>query len=145
MDFESSMKISASGMAAHRTWMNVLSANLANVQTTKTASGKPYERKTIIYESVPMPSSFDDVLQDSMDENVEKVKVVGIVPDGREFKKVMDPGNPDADKDGMVEMPNINPVEEMTNLLTATRSYEANLAALNMAKQMAMKALEIGK
>lgn len=145
MDFESSMKISASGMAAHRAWMNVLSSNLANVNTTRAANGKPYERRTIVYESTPVPEEFDAVLQNTMDEDIQKVKVVEIVPDGRGFKKVHDPGHPDADADGIVEMPNVNPVEEMANLLTATRSYEANLAALNIAKQMAMKAIEIGK
>lgn len=145
MDFESSMKISASGMAAHRAWMNVLSSNLANVNTTRTENGKPYERRTIVYESTPLPGQFNEVLQESMDEDVQKVRVVEIVPDSREFKKVHDPGHPDANEEGIVEMPNINPVEEMANLLTATRSYEANLAALNMAKQMAMKAIEIGK
>ena len=145
MDFESSMKISASGMTAHRAWMNVLSSNLANVNTTRAAGGKPYERRTIVYESVPVAGQFDDVLQDTMDEDVQQVKIVEVVPDGREFKKVYEPGHPDAGKDGILEMPNINPVEEMANMLTATRSYEANLAALNMSKQMAMKAIEIGK
>ena len=145
MDFESSMKISASGMTAHRAWMNVLSANLANANTTRTASGKAYERRTIIYESTPLPGQFGEVLQDTLDESVQKVRVVEIVSDKRDFKKVVDPGHPDANAEGIVEMPNINPVEEMANLLTATRSYEANMAALNMAKQMAMKAIDIGK
>ncbi len=145
MDFDSAMKISASGLSANRAWMNVLSSNLANANTTKTESGKPYERRTILYESVPAEGEFSEVLDGAMEEDLQKVRVTGIVSDGRDFKKVYDPGHPDAGPDGVVEMPNINSVEEMTNLLVATRAYEANLAALNMSKQMALKAIEIGK
>lgn len=145
MDFETSMRISASGLTAHRAWMNVLSANLANVNTTRTANGKPYQRRTIIYESVPCEPEFGEVLESALDQDLNKVRVVEVVPDGREFKRKYDPGHPDADADGYVQTPNVNPIEEMANLLIATRSYEANLAALNMAKQMALKAIDIGK
>lgn len=145
MDFETSMKISASGLAAHRAWLNVVSANLANVNTTRTANGKPYERRTLVYESVPGDEGFDQTLNNALNEDLQKVKVAEVVPDGREFKEVYDPSHPDANEQGIVEMPNINPVEEMANLMIATRSYEANLAALNTAKQLALKALEIGR
>jgi flagellar basal-body rod protein FlgC len=145
MDFETSMKISASGLSAQRTWMNVLSANLANVNTTRTAAGKPYERRTVIYEATPATESFDQVLDDSVQEELQAVRVANIVSDGRDFKEVFDPGHPDANASGVVAMPNISAVEEMTNMVIATRSYEANLSALQNAKQMALKALEIGK
>jgi len=145
MDFETSMKISASGLAAHRAWMNVLSANLANVNTTRTANGNPYERRTIIYETVPCSEQFGEVLGDALDEELNQVHVADIVSDGRDFKEVYNPGHPDADDRGIVRMPNINPVEEMANLLIASRSYEANLAALNTARQLAVKAIDIGK
>lgn len=144
MDFETSMKISASGLSAHRAWINVVSANLANVNTTKTANGKPYERRAIVYESVPA-TPFEQSLDAAMDEELQKVRVTEIAPDGRDFKTIYDPSHPDADEQGMVQMPNINPVEEMANLMIATRSYEANLAAMNTAKQLALKAMEIGK
>ncbi len=145
MDFETSMKISASGLSAQRTWMNVISANLANVNTTRTESGKPYERQTTIVEAVDADNHFDRVLDGVVQEELQAVRVAGVVPDGREFKQVYDPGHPDANDKGVVSMPNISAVEEMANMVMASRSYEANLAALNNAKHMALKALEIGK
>jgi len=146
MDFDTSMKISGSGLKAHRAWMSVVSANLANVNTTRTASGKAYERRTILYESSPPTGeAFGASLEGEMRQELNGVKVVAIVPDRRDFRLMYDPSHPDADADGNVKMPNINPVEEMSNLLIATRSYEANLAALNMSKQLALKAIEIGK
>ena len=145
MDFETSMKISASGLSAQRTWMNVISANLANVNTTRTESGKPYERQTTIVEAVDADNHFDRVLDGVVQEELQAVRVAGIVPDGRGFKQVYDPGHPDANDKGVVSMPNISAVEEMANMVMASRSYEANLAALNNAKHMALKALEIGK
>jgi flagellar basal-body rod protein FlgC len=144
MDFDSSMKISASGLSANRAWINVLSANLANINTTRTADGKPYQRRTVIYESTPA-ESFGSQLDLAMGDNLQKVSVTDIVSDGRDFREVYDPGHPDANENGIVLMPNINSVEEMANLVNASRSYEANLAALNMAKQLALKAIEIGK
>lgn len=145
MDFENTLKISGSGMTAQRTWMNVLSANLANVNTTRTAAGTPYERRTVVYETSPLVDDFGQVLDDSMQEESQGVRVVNIVSDKRDFRQVYDPGHPDADANGMLQMPNISAVEEMTNLVVATRSYEANLTALTNAKVMALKALEIGK
>jgi flagellar basal-body rod protein FlgC len=145
MDFQTAMKLSASGLTAQRTWMNVISANLANVGTTRTESGKPYERRTAIVEATAAPEDFDRVLDDVVQEELQAVRVAGIVPDGRDFKEVYDPGHPDANQHGVVTMPNISAVEEMANMVIASRSYEANLAALNNAKQMALKAIEIGK
>lgn len=144
MDFDSAMNISASGMKANRTWINVTSANLANVNTTKTEDGKPYMRKTVIYESTPV-EGFAGQLKSAMGEEPEKVEVADIIPDRRDFKEVYDPSHPDANEQGVVLMPNINPVEEMANLVNASRSYEANLAALQTAKQLSLKALEIGR
>lgn len=145
MDFRTAMKLSASGLTAQRTWMNVISANLANIGTTRTESGKPYERRTTIVESAAAPEDFDRVLDEIAHEELQAVRVAGIVPDQREFKEVYDPGHPDANQNGVVTMPNISAVEEMANMVIASRSYEANLAALNNAKQMALKAIDIGK
>lgn len=143
MDLESSIQISASGLKANRTWINVLSSNLANMNTSKTAEGTPYTRKTVIYETVPA-EGFAGELSAAMGGGAEKVQVVDIVSDQRDFKQIYDPGNPDADEKGIVLMPNINPVEEMANLVNASRSYEANLAALQTARQLALKTMEIG-
>ncbi len=145
MDFETAMKISASGLSAQRTWMNVISSNLANINTTKTQSGKPYQRQTAVMEATSGAEDFDQVLGDALLEEQHPVRVAEIVPDSRNFKEVYDPGHPDANKEGIVTMPNISAVEEMANMVAASRSYEANLAALNNAKLMALKALDIGK
>lgn len=145
MDFDTAMKISASGMSAQRTWMNVLSSNLANVNTTRTTDGKPYARKTVVCETTPAVEEFNELLGDAEQEGLAGVRVTEIVSDGRDFKEVYDPNHPDANAQGIVAMPNISPVEEMANILIATRCYEANLTALNNAKQMALKAIEIGK
>ncbi len=144
MDLESAMQISASGLKANRTWINVISSNLANVNTSKTAEGEPYTRKTVVYETVPGDGGFSGELSTAMSEVAEKVQVSDIVADKRDFREVYDPGHPDADEKGIVRMPNINPVEEMANLLNASRSYEANLAALQAAKQLALKSIDIG-
>jgi flagellar basal-body rod protein FlgC len=143
MDLESAIQISASGLKANRTWINVLSSNLANVNTTKTAEGVPYTRKTVIYEATPS-EGFAGELSAAMGGGADKVEVSDIVSDKRDFRQVYDPGHPDADAKGIVLMPNINPVEEMANLINASRSYEANLAALQNARQLALKAMDIG-
>lgn len=145
MDFDTSMRISASGMTANRVTMNALASNLANINTTKTSSGKPYERRNVIYESSAVGDTFDDAMDSALEEGVEKVRVVDVVSDGREPKKVHEPNHPDADAEGYVLYPNISSIEEMSNLVATSRSYEANLAALQMAKQLAIKALEIGR
>lgn len=143
MNLESAMQISASGLTADRTWIDVTASNLANVNTTRTADGQPYRRKTVIYEATP-ENGFQGELASAMGGDVDKVEVDDIVPDGSDFKKVYDPGNPDADNNGVVLKPNVDPVEEMANLMDASRSYEANLAALETAKNLAVKSISIG-
>ena len=145
MDLMTALKVGSSGMSAQRTWMNILAENLANVNTTRTQDGKPYRRKTVIFETVPYGSSFDDLLASFEDNSVSEVQVSDIVEDGRDFKEVFDPGHPDANEKGIVLYPNISIVEEMVNMLTATRSYEANASVIKNVKAMAMKTLELGR
>ena len=145
MDFDTSMRVSGSGLSATRTWLNVVSSNLANMNTTKTASGNPYERQTVLYRSAPLSEGFDAALAEGASPDIEHVESVLVVPDGRPFREVHDPGHPDADERGIVRMPAVSAVEEMANLMAATRAYEANLSALSTAKQLALKALEIGR
>jgi len=145
MDLIQSMDISASGMKAQRTRLNVISMNLANANTTRTADGTPYRRKTSLFQTVPVSGSFAARLQDSLDKKIYGIKVLDIVPVEGEFKKVFDPSHPDADENGFVFMPNVNLVQEMVQMLNANRSYEANVTAVKTAKDMAMRALEIGK
>jgi flagellar basal-body rod protein FlgC len=145
MDFLQSMDISSSGMTAQRSRLNVISMNLANANTTRTDDGTAYRRKTVIFRTEAVGNSFESQLKDSMDKNIYGVKVTGVVPVAGELKKTYDPTHPDADKDGYVSYPNVNLVEEMVSMLNANRSYEANASAIKASKDMALKALEIGR
>ncbi|MGD9123640.1 MAG: flagellar basal body rod protein FlgC [Desulfarculaceae bacterium] len=149
MDLISSMEVSASGLSAQRTRLNIISMNIANAQTTRTAEGGPYRRQVTVFKAEP----FATHLQRSMDmppypmgrDPRRGVLVEGVYNDPAPFRKVYDPSHPDADEQGYVEMPNINTVTEMVNLINASRSYEANVTAVNSSKTMALKALEIGR
>ncbi len=142
MNLESAISISESGLVAERTRIDVTASNLANVNTTKMADGLPYRRKTLIFKAAPV-DGFQGELASAMGGDADKVNVVDIVPDGSKFKQVYDPGNPNANKDGMVLEPNINPIQEMANLVDASKSYEANLAALQTAKNLAVKSINM--
>jgi flagellar basal-body rod protein FlgC len=145
MNFFDAMSVSASGLSAQRLRMNLISSNLANINTTKTESGEPYRRKDAVFAAEPQESSFDEALSKSMQPGLSEVRVEGIRTDNRPFIQKYDPENPDADAKGYVSLPNINVVEEMVNMLSATRSYEANVTAVTSTKEMANQALEIGR
>lgn len=134
----------ASGMTAERLRMDVIANNLANVNSTRTAEGGPYRRQMVVFSPRTGGSTFGQVLAASFDAGAG-VRVVGIVKDNSPFKTVFDPKHPDANADGYVSMPNVNVVAEMVDMMTATRAYEANVTAVNAAKGMATKALEIGR
>jgi flagellar basal-body rod protein FlgC len=119
--------------------------NLANANTTRTAEGTPYRRKTSIFQTSPILGSFEEQFKDKLEKEVYGVKVSEIVPVAGEFKKMFDPSHPDADEAGYVYLPNVNLVEEMVQMLNANRSYEANASAIKTAKDMALKALDIGR
>jgi len=141
MDFFTAFNISASGLTAQRVRLNTISSNLANINTTRTPSGGPYQRKDVVFTAVNENDSFDNILQDK----VKSVKIEEIIEDSRPFKFVYDPYHPDANKEGYVAYPNINLVEEMVNMLSASRLYEANINAVKTTNKMAQKALLIGK
>lgn len=143
--FFKSMKISSSALAAQRTRMNILSTNLANAQTTRTPEGGAYRRQDVVFSAVPTGTPFEDFLDDTLNTQLKKVRVVDIHKDMSDLKKVFNPKHKDADKDGYVEMPNVQVMSEMVNMIAATRAYEANATALNEAKSLAVKALEIGR
>jgi flagellar basal-body rod protein FlgC len=145
MDLIKTMDIAASGMTAQRTRMNVISTNLANANTTRTATGVPYRRRTVIFQTTPVGVDFQQHLHRALSEEPCGVKVTDIVSDLRDFKRVFDPSHPDADQDGYVSLPNVTLVQEMVQMLNANRAYEANAAAVQAAKDMALKALEIGR
>ena len=135
-----SLEISSSGLSAQRKRMDVISSNLANVETTHTDEGGPYRRKMVVMSTDPV-DEFDKVLSSQ----VEGVKINEIVEDESPFRKVFNPSHPDADKDGYLLKPNVDLIVEITNMLLARRAFEANIAAMKSTKQMALKALEIGR
>jgi flagellar basal-body rod protein FlgC len=139
MGFLSSIDVSGSALTAQRLRMDVISENIANAETTQTDSGEPYRRKVCVLSE---SSSFSSILNDTVGSGV---KVSSIVEDTSDFELEYDPDSPLADEDGYVKMPNVDEVEEIIDLMEATRSYEANVTALNATKNMAAKALEIGK
>jgi len=145
MSFFKSMGISSSGLSAQRVRMNLLSANLANANTTRTAEGGPYKRRDAVFSAVPVNGPFEDFLNGSHGAQLDEVKVVDIHQDTKEPRIVFDPSHPDADQNGNVAMPNVQVMTEMVNRIAATRAYEANATAINEAKQMAVKTLEIGR
>ncbi|NLK96948.1 flagellar basal body rod protein FlgC [Defluviitalea saccharophila] len=146
MSFFNSMNINASGLTAQRLRMDIISQNIANINTTRTENGQPYRRKTVLFEERNTSPSFGSILKNSMEQlNGSGVRVSRIAEDNSDFKLVYEPEHPDADENGYVRMPNVNIIEEMVNMISANRSYEANVTAMNTNKNMALKALEIGR
>lgn len=135
MKLFSTMSISATGLQAERVRMDTVSSNIANINTTRTEEGGPYRRKIAV---------FKEALSEEVNQ-LAGVQVDEIAQDQSDFKRVYDPEHPDADADGYVLMPNVNILDEMADLIVATRSYEANVTAVNASKDMFMKALEIGR
>ena len=143
-----SLEISASGLTAERLRMDTSAENLANAQTTRAADGGPYRRKVVVLNEVAS-SGFASALQSAMvpsrgaGARPGGVEVGGIVADATPLKQVYDPGHPDANAEGYVQMPNVEPVQEMVDLISAQRAYEANVTAMQAAKQMFSKTLEL--
>lgn len=145
MDFFTALKISSSGLSAQRLRMNVISSNLANANTTRTPEGGPYKRKDVLISATNLNNNFQNLLDAQLNSSIRKVSVMNLVEDQRPFRMVYNPHHPDANSKGFVAMPNINSIEEMANMLSATRSYEANVTAIKSIKNMALKALMIGR
>ena len=145
MDFFDAMNTSSAALSAQRLRMNLISGNLANVNTTRTSQGGPYRRKEAVFAAQPLNQSFKRILADRQNNTLASVKVARVIEDRNPPVMKYDPQHPDADAKGYVAMPNINLMEEMVNMISATRGYEANVTALKAAKEMALKALEIGR
>jgi flagellar basal-body rod protein FlgC len=145
MDFLTALKISSSALDAQRIRMDVISSNLANINTTRTPEGGPYRRRDVVFASQPVADTFGAVLNSELEKKLQRVEIVDIIVDPRPPRVVYDPRHPDANALGYIGMPDINVMEEMVNILSATRSYEANVAAINATKSMVNKALEIGR
>lgn len=143
MDFLTSMKISASALAANRKRTSAISSNIANAQTTRTAEGGPYRKKEVVFGSEPARESFSEILDGEL--AGQKVHATEVVNTNKPPILKYEPNHPDANKDGYVAYPNINVMEEMSNMISAQRSFEANVNAMNVSKSMAQKALELGR
>ncbi len=142
MSFASSLRIGASALTAQRLRMDVISSNIANVNTTRSPDGGPYKRREVVLSAAPSRSGILPISERAA--SPAGVRVAGVVADGG-IRWVNDPSHPDADENGNVAYPDIDLVQEMTNMMSAVRAYEASVTALNALKGMAMKALDLGK
>ena len=143
MSLFSIMSVSASGMAAQRTRAELLVENLANAETTRTPEGGPYRRKDVVFASEPVSSPFASVFSALTEPAISGVTVENIVVDAREPEKRYLPGHPDADPEGYVAFPRVNPAEDMVDLMGAARGYHANVAALSAIKDMIQRSIDL--
>lgn len=144
MNLFQAMEVASSGLAAQRVRMNALASNLANARTTRTPEGGPYKRLDPIFESVPIATRFQDLIGQPAARAAYLVNVQSVQQDNSPPQMMYDPDHPDADVNGYVALPNVNVVEEMVNLITASRSYEAGVTVIQSLKGMARSALSIG-
>lgn len=147
MSYFNALDIGASALSAQRVRMDLISQNIANANTTRTENGTPYRRKLAVFEERTLNAPFSSYLTGASRERIlgNGVRVARIIEDGSDFKMAYDPGHPDADEEGYVEMPNVDTVVEMVNMISASRAYEANVTSINATKDMAMKAMSIGQ
>ena len=141
MSFFTSLRVNGSALAAERLRVDLASANLANANSTRTAEGGPYRRRDPILQAVPLSGSFGSEIERA----VRMVNVRRIVIDQRPPREVFNPSHPDADGQGIVRLPNVQMVEETVNLMNASRAYEANLVAISISREMAERAMRMGK
>ncbi len=144
MDFLTALKISGSALKAERSRINIATMNMANANSTRTIDGGPYRAKSVVFSATPLESSFG-ATYNSVEDKLRKVEVKEIVEDKTPFKEIYDPSHPDADENGIVKMPNVNVVEQMVDMMSARRDYDANVTALDTIKQMALRALDISR
>ena len=145
MDLLTSLKISSSGLTANKKRMAAITSNIANAQTTRTAEGGPYQPKEVVFGSEPARETFSEILEGELEEKAMAVHATEIQNSKKPPVLKYEPNHPDANKDGYVAYPNINTMEEMANMIEASRAYEANINAMSTAKSMAIKDLEIGR
>ena len=147
MDLFKIFSVSGSGMAAQRSRMTVVAGNLANSETTRTPDGGPYRRRDILFQSAAVDGEFSAQLDGLSQPSgaAQGVEVAGVRQSGRPPRKIFDPNHPDANGEGYVSLPDINVIEEMVDMLSAVRSYEANLATYNTTKSLIRKLLDMGR
>ncbi len=145
MDFLSALRTSASALSAERTRVNLATSNLANAESTRGPDGLPYRRLDPVMEAVPFEDSLAAASAGSGEAPAAGVRVAQIVADPAPGRRVYSPGHPDADADGFVTFPNVEPIHEVVNLMSASRAYEANATAVDTLKTMAQRALDIAR
>lgn len=143
MSLFSSLSVSASGMAAQRERAEVLVENISNADTTRTAEGGPYRRRDVVFQPEQVGSPFSSVFQSQFSDGPKGVAVSDITVDNSEPERRYLPGHPDADKDGYVAFPKINPAQDMVDLMGASRSYQANVSAISAVKDMISKSIDL--
>jgi flagellar basal-body rod protein FlgC len=147
MDLFKIFSISGAGMSAQRSRMTAVSGNLANTETTRTPEGGPYKRRDVIFQAVPLAEEFSTAIkaEEEAAEAILTVEVAGIRESRRAPRKIFDPQHPDANGDGYVSLPDINIMEEMVDMMSAARSYEANLSTYNTTKSLIRRLLDMGR
>lgn len=144
-DFATGLRISGSGLSAQRMRMNTISSNIANINTTRTPEGGPYRRKDVVFESMPDARNFGELVTSAPNDSLQRVQVTDIYTDEKAVELRYEPDHVDANEEGYVAYPKINLMEEMANMIQATRGYEANVSAIQASKDMALSAMEIGR
>lgn len=145
MNLLSALSVSASGMSAQRERTELLVENLANSDTTRTPEGGPYRRKDVVFAADPSATEFSSLFENQMNENAVGVRVARVTTDTREPEKRYLPGHPDADADGYVSYPRMDPAEDMVDLMSASRTYQANVSAISAVKDMIQKSMDLFK
>lgn len=145
MDFITGMRVTSSGMSANRMRLNSIASNIANVNTTRTPEGGPYRRKDVVFEAVQDARNFGEILTKPEDVATQRVQVADVLVDTDAPLMKHEPNHPEANEQGYVAYPNIDIMTEMTNMIQATRAYEANVSAMSAVKDMAITSLEIGR
>ncbi len=147
MEIDRLFAVVGSALDSQRQRLNIIAGNLANAESTRTPGGGPYIRRDVVFQAVSTDKSFNSVFNSAFGNPSEPagVNVIDIVQDQRPLRTVFEPDHPDADDKGYLHLPNVNPIEEMVNLMSATRAYEANIAVLETGKTMTLRALEMGR
>ncbi len=149
MDLNQTVAISVSALDAQRQRLNVIASNMANVHSTRTPEGGPYRRRDVVFQSIPVVPRFQSGLKAMTEpgglKSLDGVRIVRIIEDSRPPQAIYEPGHPDADENGFVLKPNVNVMEEMVNMMAASRAYEANVQAIKAVRSMLTAAMEIGR
>ena len=147
MEVDRLFAVVGSALDSQRQRLNIIAGNLANAESTRSPNGGPYIRRDVVFQATSTQTPFHSVFNSAFGDSSEPsgVRVTDIIEDSRPLRIVYDPDHPDADEKGYLHLPNVNPIEEMVNLMSATRAYEANIAVLETGKTMTLRALEMGR